>query len=202
MGLPPPTRGIHHRAAQPVPIARSTPAHAGNTRWRRPPERWWEVYPRPRGEYVPLDARPPVGEGLPPPTRGIPQTRAGAGYQQRSTPAHAGNTLPLSAAPSLLEVYPRPRGEYWARRWTLAAAGGLPPPTRGILTRASLLTPSRRSTPAHAGNTRPRGGVLGKPRVYPRPRGEYYWRRSRAAWRRGLPPPTRGIRSRRMLCEA
>ena len=50
-GLPPPTRGILSVRSGSETIARSTPAHAGNTAADGFRRRQRGVYPRPRGEY-------------------------------------------------------------------------------------------------------------------------------------------------------
>ena len=75
-GLPPPTRGILRIPSHTPVDAGSTPAHAGNTGLRQGIQRKPEVYPRPRGEYLLEQSIMNAGEGLPPPTRGIPGRRA------------------------------------------------------------------------------------------------------------------------------
>ena len=110
-----------------------------------------------------------------------------------STPAHAGNTdheYYISADDS---VYPRPRGEYSDILFLAGLAGGLPPPTRGILLRLAFIRHQWRSTPAHAGNTCRYCGSSNPKEVYPRPRGEYLIVRRAGSASMGLPPPTRGI---------
>ena len=153
------------------------------------------VYPRPRGEYFGIRAVFGARAGLPPPTRGIPLPTHTKPPYQRSTPAHAGNTTCCLISIRLLEVYPRPRGEYVAVKAVGFGAIGLPPPTRGIRCRNAVQCNARRSTPAHAGNTSLDDARAIRARVYPRPRGEYQnpaiLRKSRV----GLPPPTRGIPS-------
>ena len=72
---------------------------------------------------------------------------------------------------------------------------GLPPPTRGIPTSTALNRAGAGSTPAHAGNTELAIVEAIVCAVYPRPRGEYERGVGYPDGRRGLPPPTRGIRS-------
>ena len=172
-GLPPPTRGIR-AYIPPAGIAPgSTPAHAGNT---HPQSRKWsgiKVYPRPRGEYPSAPALSTGLDGLPPPTRGIQLHRQDVPSEDRSTPAHAGNTLSDFRRVCLNKVYPRPRGEYLRYALSLAASSGLPPPTRGILFQSNKAKTRGRSTPAHAGNTALYMRAEGILMVYPRPRGEY-----------------------------
>ena len=74
-----------------------------------------------------------LSAGLPPPTRGILIMSSTNRRQERSTPAHAGNTVEYSLSRANIGVYPRPRGEYRNQANQGCAA------------------PS--STPAHAGNT-------------------------------------------------
>ena len=173
MGLPPPTRGIPRNAPYRALGGRSTPAHAGNTKWGPLCARCWRVYPRPRGEYQVGAAMRPLLEGLPPPTRGILRGERADLSRRRSTPAHAGNTNAHAENPNPPAVYPRPRGEY--RLTALRAAGirGLPPPTRGIPEPARTNRGRARSTPAHAGNTAREREREALASVYPRPRGEY-----------------------------
>ena len=131
-GLPPPTRGIRNRNNRRRRLARSTPAHAGNTACRGRRIVIDRVYPRPRGEYRQVFSPRTPSQGLPPPTRGILRRKAGAADGLWSTPAHAGNTYSPCISSSSSGVYPRPRGEYCIRRISQALNGGLPPPTRGI----------------------------------------------------------------------
>ena len=195
-GLPPPTRGIHHTYIRAFPALRSTPAHAGNTAHGGVLSKRGEVYPRPRGEYRVMWASPSAPHGLPPPTRGIPQRNPHGYASLRSTPAHAGNTRPVTSLSSRARVYPRPRGEYTPFRALGRNHRGLPPPTRGIPIRDGERAASGRSTPAHAGNTAVGMRNIPPAAVYPRPRGEYthIWTGIWGSW--GLPPPTRGIHHR------
>ena len=111
-GLPPPTRGIPRQPALKIQTQRSTPAHAGNTRQGGAQAGQLAVYPRPRGEYALEAGAGKKGRGLPPPTRGIPLREDIPVCDDRSTPAHAGNTTGDCAAGGDVRVYPRPRGEY------------------------------------------------------------------------------------------
>ena len=131
-GLPPPTRGIRACPSNGGSARRSTPAHAGNT---KPPMRSIRaimVYPRPRGEYKGSGSDNTTSGGLPPPTRGIRANPARQPDRPGSTPAHAGNTLGNVVGKPILQVYPRPRGEYPSATSSSRIASGLPPPTRGI----------------------------------------------------------------------
>ena len=195
-GLPPPTRGIPALSIFFVIVARSTPAHAGNTASATTAGTATTVYPRPRGEYPRSYTTARSVVGLPPPTRGIPRDYHYLLVRIGSTPAHAGNTAPTFAKPTPLRVYPRPRGEYPRLSPPPPPLSGLPPPTRGIRAAGELAPRVYRSTPAHAGNTISRYGWALASGVYPRPRGEYRGVGGYEGVRQGLPPPTRGIRAR------
>ena len=112
---------------------------------------------------------------------------------RRSTPAHAGNTVPPAVRARSWAVYPRPRGEYENTDNIIRNLQGLPPPTRGIQHQVVVITDAGRSTPAHAGNTPSAGGENQRKAVYPRPRGEYVMANDDEDLAQGLPPPTRGI---------
>ena len=111
-GLPPPTRGIRQCPINQILQPGSTPAHAGNTEYTSAQSVHARVYPRPRGEYITNRAWLDDANGLPPPTRGIRYQMPIVPPPNRSTPAHAGNTISPADGAALLEVYPRPRGEY------------------------------------------------------------------------------------------
>ena len=172
---------------------RSTPAHAGNTGAGATRRDFDAVYPRPRGEYRQSASIREGVQGLPPPTRGIPQRVQPIQAAKGSTPAHAGNTALDRACLVVEQVYPRPRGEYLYRSVSISAIAGLPPPTRGIPRRLYRQLGGWRSTPAHAGNTLSDCLDKRNGEVYPRPRGEYPSAPALSTGRDGLPPPTRGI---------
>ena len=194
MGLPPPTRGILFGSEFRFLLPRSTPAHAGNTVLNAHTSPPGAVYPRPRGEYGRGGRRILRYHGLPPPTRGILAASLDFSAAARSTPAHAGNTLPQPVLGLRNPVYPRPRGEYPPPCRPAPLVQGLPPPTRGIRKPPPLWAGTRRSTPAHAGNTNDGSWLRASLKVYPRPRGEYLSIGGNTTPSMGLPPPTRGIR--------
>ena len=195
IGLPPPTRGILPTSLRHCRARRSTPAHAGNTHCALPPLFVFEVYPRPRGEYINIGWFARYARGLPPPTRGILGRVFCYMDGSGSTPAHAGNTGHYRNAAQPVQVYPRPRGEYRRTRTACRGSGGLPPPTRGIRMQVRPLALHQGSTPAHAGNTRASPTSSSRLPVYPRPRGEYPGRKPTSITSPGLPPPTRGIQA-------
>ena len=156
MTLYPRPRGEYPTIREAMPFAAaSTPAHAGNTAPLYRASVRIRVYPRPRGEYRRVFGNAVSGDGLPPPTRGIRRPLGVHRAYERSTPAHAGNTSTNSRPIAVTGVYPRPRGEYRSIAARETDNLGLPPPTRGILVLSCMHWICIRSTPAHAGNTRP-----------------------------------------------
>ena len=112
--------------------------------------------------------------GSSPLTRGIQSGWSTNASVSRFTPAHAGNTSGQKSALCSMKVHPRSRGEYQ-------------------LYNVSLDMPTR-FTPAHAGNTCYFIYEFYIDEVHPRSRGEYIRYPCPAAWIRGSPPLTRGIR--------
>ena len=91
---------------------RFIPAGAGNTgelarRYANPP-----VYPRWRGEHIPLTEISEKITGLSPLARGTPVNRCVAVHVVRFIPAGAGNTYNLFLHHCTSSVYPRWRGEH------------------------------------------------------------------------------------------
>ena len=76
----------------------------------------------------------------------------------------------------------------------LTQAGGLSPPTRGILRKAAIIAPLRRSIPAYAGDPCRRRMRWIEWEVYPRLRGGSTLVCRCICSDQGLSPPTRGIR--------
>ena len=131
MGLSPPTRGNRGLRRHPPPSRGSIPAHAGEPRNLRRPERGDGVYPRPRGGTT--DHALPAGQGggLSPPTRGNPLYCCQGDIAVGSIPAHAGEPDMSVAYVDHEGVYPRPRGGTCLRPSPRRARRGLSPPTRG-----------------------------------------------------------------------
>ena len=132
--------------------------------------------------------------GLSPPTRGIRQASGNVVTYVWSIPAYAGDPPLSGRSAGLSRVYPRLRGGSRAARLGGLRLRGLSPPTRGIpATRLSPLTLTR-SIPAYAGDPPQHSSAPPIAEVYPRLRGGSESRTLRRLLRRGLSPPTRGIR--------
>ena len=94
-----------------------------------------------------------IQKGSPPHTRGILLYQWFSEYNNRFTPAYAGNTHGDVLLHALLKVHPRIRGEYAWLRMPHASLWGSPPHTRGILASQQVDVPEQGFTPAYAGNT-------------------------------------------------
>ena len=174
---------------------RFTPAHAGNTPDCRGRHLRIEVHPRSRGEYRISVAACFQSSGSPPLTRGIRSFSNPLFQVARFTPAHAGNTSVQLSKLICNQVHPRSRGEYFILLSKFATAEGSPPLTRGIPIRSTGNRILSRFTPAHAGNTIILTLSLVIPKVHPRSRGEYGFKRRIKSCIGGSPPLTRGILS-------
>ncbi len=133
-GLSPLARGTRAVRRQHHDSDRFIPAGAGNTgelarRYANPP-----VYPRWRGEHIPLTEISEKITGLSPLARGTPIICFCTTVPRRFIPAGAGNTYFLSSHESRYPVYPRWRGEHGKN--------------------ISINNKRRRFIPAGAGNTR------------------------------------------------
>ena len=96
IGSPPLTRGIQMGAPSVNIAFRFTPAHAGNTMTLGIHWTGYRVHPRSRGEYNNILCHIFALAGSPPLTRGIPDQIVVREEADRFTPAHAGNTSPLT----------------------------------------------------------------------------------------------------------
>ena len=112
--------------------------------------------------------------------------------RSRSIPAHAGEPADSGVMPTLLGVYPRPRGGTNPHDAESPAVGGLSPPTRGNPPPILSPRPAQGSIPAHAGEPSAGIGKDSDSGVYPRPRGGTVSVRGDTPGQRGLSPPTRG----------
>jgi len=97
-GLSPLTRGTPLIAAEISQARRFIPAYAGNTGRFLFCEYPHAVYPRSRGEHIPIASDVFNASGLSPLARGTPNVRRGHGVRGRFIPARAGNTLITSCA--------------------------------------------------------------------------------------------------------
>ncbi len=106
--------------------------------------------------------------GLSPRIRGKPRSSRRARPKARSIPAHTGQTTGTGRHRTALWVYPRAYGANKAAISPLACCCGLSPRIRGKRSGWRRHTFSRRSIPAHTGQTTWPGCGPGGPRVYPR----------------------------------
>jgi len=131
-GSPPPTRGISPSSHPSTAPTRITPAYAGNIfKYIANCTAYWD-HPRLRGEYIEGQINGYQQLGSPPPTRGIYFYEFRDIFEQRITPAYAGNIKFGAAWIIVAEDHPRLRGEYLPLPRSSLTCRGSPPPTRGI----------------------------------------------------------------------
>ena len=191
-GLSPLARGTptcrqkgHHRY-------RFIPAGAGNTPLRFFSPCHPAVYPRWRGEHVPIVSNGFCKTGLSPLARGTLQETLPHRRNNRFIPAGAGNTTLKSVYFETTPVYPRWRGEHMMSLTKRMRIRGLSPLARGTQHQAICGPHRGRFIPAGAGNTL-RVHVAETPcSVYPRWRGEHALFRTPEAPVSGLSPLARG----------
>ena len=136
---------------------RIIPAHAGNTPVSRSSACTNGDHPRACGEHVSHIYVPDVTEGSSPRMRGTLCIMALCKQLCRIIPAHAGNTLKMSALRLVTEDHPRACGEHPASLCQPVFGIGSSPRMRGTLILINHTYYSSRIIPAHAGNTRKRG---------------------------------------------
>ncbi len=110
---------------------RFIPAGAGNTQRSQTPEMEIPVYPRWRGEHIPLAYELDYVNGLSPLARGTQTGTTSNGKAARFIPAGAGNTTYDDITAKINAVYPRWRGEHKAQWDKEAQSAGLSPLARG-----------------------------------------------------------------------
>ncbi len=109
-GLSPRGRGKRALPRHEVAQARSIPAWAGETRWRRCPSHSPGVYPRVGGGNRRCPGRVSCLRGLSPRGRGKPVIPRGDALLAGSIPAWAGETVDSPKSYSAARVYPRVGG--------------------------------------------------------------------------------------------
>ena len=130
-GLSPRTRGKPCCLCGVYGVQGSIPAHAGETRTKRPKPKTQRVYPRARGGNEKLTRAERNMRGLSPRTRG---KHRGATHKENllgSIPAHAGETVWYAANHAAMWVYPRARGGNLMWLTAFLIGMGLSPRTRG-----------------------------------------------------------------------
>ena len=191
-GSPPPTRGTQELVNNGRKTKRITPAYAGNTDANLTYTGAIWDHPRLRGEHDEYNENEPLCRGSPPPTRGT------LGYfnivvpANRITPAYAGNTKIIKLNRGAILDHPRLRGEHDTVLHSCLLMAGSPPPTRGTLSKYSIIFTALRITPAYAGNTCCRIVKIKSAEDHPRLRGEHVNFELDDKTNIGSPPPTRG----------
>ncbi len=150
------------------------------------------VYPRWRGEHLPINSKGLVTIGLSPLARGTRAERNADIKIFRFIPAGAGNTVRRSLMTGALVVYPRWRGEHTTLSDLRVSTGGLSPLARGTHHAVRLARQYRRFIPAGAGNTVANPLSEDSIPVYPRWRGEHIEIDSPEWKKYGLSPLARG----------
>ncbi len=172
-GLSPLARGTHQHLMLSRTELRFIPAGAGNTVVIRMALSWTSVYPRWRGEHVPLVGGVVDQDGLSPLARGTHSGRPCESSISRFIPAGAGNTTCRPRKGNAGSVYPRWRGEHFSFRKPIKRTGGLSPLARGTRLQVFANVRLARFIPAGAGNTSSTGAQSARAAVYPRWRGEH-----------------------------
>ncbi len=153
------------------------------------------VYPRWRGEHLPLPTLKHLKRGLSPLARGTRYKGKCILKPFRFIPAGAGNTQACALAANLTTVYPRWRGEHMQLIFWLGVITGLSPLARGTLGAADRGNRQGRFIPAGAGNTARRYQDGNVNAVYPRWRGEHRCKKGCGQRGSGLSPLARGTRN-------
>ena len=160
-GSPPRARGKVQQLHPAVRDMGITPACAGKSRWKIcPGVKWWD-HPRVRGEKSTVYSMGRPGMGSPPRARGKALVVLQAGQHAGITPACAGKSRRLHSPSAKRRDHPRVRGEKCAEWRERARKIGSPPRARGK-DRLSRRSPRLAGiTPACAGKSMRKFGVLG-----------------------------------------
>ena len=134
---------------------RFIPAGAGNTERFQRRSVGPSVYPRWRGEHIGGHIMPRQSDGLSPLARGTLNVVRRRRWKSRFIPAGAGNTWLGRSQNSGSAVYPRWRGEHFARSIAISPDHGLSPLARGTRYKIQRCLLFWRFIPAGAGNTPP-----------------------------------------------
>ena len=130
-GLSPASRGTRHWKVIPLIRFRFIPGFAGNAKDILIAGDEESVYPRLRGERFAHGNDHRVDFGLSPASRGTPVITNASVTGQRFIPGFAGNAYTCVVVIPTMAVYPRLRGERYARASARVFVVGLSPASRG-----------------------------------------------------------------------
>ena len=130
-GLSPASRGTPCRCCLDRCLARFIPGFAGNASAYSGHHQPLPVYPRLRGERFAHGNDHRVDFGLSPASRGTPVITNASVTGQRFIPGFAGNAYTCVVVIPTMAVYPRLRGERYARASARVFVVGLSPASRG-----------------------------------------------------------------------
>ena len=151
---------------------RNTPAHAGKTHCVDISGHISEKHPRACGEDYKEAGDKPILAETPPRMRGRLVPTAAVELVRRNTPAHAGKTLRLSPKVRHTGKHPRACGEDRTVDGKSKRHIETPPRMRGRPLISPWVSTLFRNTPAHAGKTTHRGGLVHQFWKHPRACGE------------------------------
>ena len=197
MGSPPHARGRRASSAARAWTRRITPACAGKTRRRSPPQPFSTDHPRMRGEDNPGKIKDIIATGSPPHARGRHGQAESGDSGGGITPACAGKTPGIHLIRFPGADHPRMRGEDTTKTSIFTTPPGSPPHARGRPAVKPGEIECSRITPACAGKT-----TLSRQRIYawtdhPRMRGEDVHGGQSRRRSVGSPPHARG----RLACD-
>ncbi len=172
-GSSPRMRGTPFHPAPQSACVRFIPAHAGNTRARRPAGPPRAVHPRACGEHSLVSPSDGAIDGSSPRMRGTRARRNRCARVGRFIPAHAGNTRAERATCAGQPVHPRACGEHISNAERTLQNNGSSPRMRGTRGPRPARRMVRRFIPAHAGNTWRPARAISQLSVHPRACGEH-----------------------------
>ncbi len=191
-GLSPRGRGSRNPPRDPVELAGSIPAWAGEPSWSPPAATRCRVYPRVGGGAAHAD---PVGgavRGLSPRGRGSHLDGDSDPNRAESIPAWAGEPRFRRRSAGRTGVYPRVGGGAVLKSPLSSPSMGLSPRGRGSRAGAALAVARRGSIPAWAGEPAAHPGRRPLRTVYPRVGGGAQGGRASGGVNTGLSPRGRG----------
>ena len=188
-------RGRRHRHMHVHHRGRTTPAHAGKTRWLCTQAQKARDHPRACGEDLDPHRINRGGLGPPPRMRGRPTCPWCTSQCAGTTPAHAGKTFEVVSRSTFMRDHPRACGEDMPTSSRSSMAHGPPPRMRGRRTANCRRRRRPGTTPAHAGKTQNNLRHTSPPPDHPRACGEDGCFECGVSCEGGPPPRMRGRHS-------